>query len=1153
MKHSPFVHLHQHSQYSLLDGACKIGALIETACHLRFPALALTDHGNMFGAIEFYNEAVKRGIKPILGIEAYIAPTSRFEKAAHGIKDASFHLTLLVKNETGYRNLMKLATIGYLEGFYYRPRMDKEVLARFHEGLIGLSGCLKGEIAHHLRTDDMHGAERAALEYREIFGKDNFYIEIYRHGIEEQDRVVEGLRELAKNLGIPLVATNDVHYIHRADYESHDALLCIGTGANLDEPNRMRYATDQFYLKSAEEMAALFKDIPEALENTLAIAQKCNLELDFTKTHLPRFDPPDGKMGEQYLRELCEDGLIRCMGEIPPDYKKRLEGELSVIRSMNYVSYFLIVWDFIRYAREKGIPVGPGRGSAAGSLVAFALGVTDMDPIRHGLIFERFLNPERVSMPDIDIDFCYERRGEVIDYVKRKYGQENVAQIITFGTMMARGVVRDVGRVMNFSYQEVDRIAKLIPAEPHVTLDHALKVEPRLKQLVDTDARVAKLIEVSKSLEGITRHASTHAAGVVISDVPLTEHTPLFKTEDQVSTQYSMNALEKIGLLKMDFLGLKTLTVIDQTCKIVNRRQDVELSVHTFPLDDSRTYDLLSRAETSGVFQLESTGMRDILKKLKPRQFGDLVALLALYRPGPIGSGMVDDFIRRKHNPALIKYDHPALESILKDTYGVILYQEQVMRIVSELAGFSLAKADSLRRAIGKKIPEVMEREKQSFIEGATKNDVRERIAEKIWGLIEYFSGYGFNKSHSAAYAMISFQTAYLKANAPVEFMTALLTSEKDNTDKIVRYIEEAKRIGIEVLPPSVSESFSEFTCLPLKKGEDPRRGTIRFGLSAVKNVGTAAIESIVTTRFERGPFRSFHDFVGRVDLRTCNRKVLESLIKCGAMDEFRLYRSQLVAMLDQALDWGNVKQRDRQKGQLSFVDEFEGGSGSVPTGDIPQIPEWPENQSLAYEKELLGFYVRSHPLSKFEKILKVYGNTSASSLAEFPDQAEVTLGGIVNQIQEIMTKKGEKMAFLSLEDLTGHCEVVVFPNLYKSSAAMLAKDTILFVRGRVDMREDDAKVIANEVLPLGEVQKNLTRVVSVDLATTGLSLDTLNKLKEILSAHKGAVPLYLTFRSPDGKAVVVSPSEAFRVDSSAELFQELENLLGENVVKIRT
>lgn len=1153
MEHSSFAHLHQHSEYSLLDGACRIDLLIRRACELRFPAIALTDHGNMFGAIEFYQTAVKQGIKPVLGIEAYIASGSRFEKTAHGIRDASFHLTILVKDEQGYRNLMKLSTLSYLEGFYYKPRMDKEILRKYHGGLLALSGCLKGEVSHYIRNNQREDAVRAIQEYQDIFGKDDFFLEVYDHGLEEQKKVVEVIRELSKELKVPMVATNDVHYIYPTDYEAHDALLCIGTGANISDTDRMRYASNELYLKSAQEMIDRFKHIPGAIENTLAVTQKCNLELDFSKTFLPRFDPPSGKTGMQYLRDLCEEGLRQRLGDISPDYRTRLEHELAVIQTMKYVSYFLIVWDFIRHAREKGISVGPGRGSAAGSLVAWGLGITDIDPIRNGLIFERFLNPDRVSMPDIDIDFCYERRDEVIEYVKKKYGQDNVAQIITFGTMMARAVIRDVGRVMGLAYGEVDRIAKLIPADPKMTLEKALGAEPKLKELVDTDVRIAKLVEVSRSLEGLTRHASTHAAGVVISDVPLTEHTPLFKTGDQVTTQYSMEDLEKIGLLKMDFLGLKTLTVIAHTLRIIKRRQNTEVWIEKISLEDSKTYELLCRGETFGVFQLESSGMRDLVKKLKPQLFEDIVALLALYRPGPLGSGMVDDFIRRKHNPALIQYDHAALESILKETYGVILYQEQVMQIVSKLAGFSLAKADSLRRAMGKKIPEVMEREKQSFIEGAKVNEIKERVAEKIWNQIEYFSGYGFNKSHSAAYALISYRTAYLKANYPVEFMTALLTSEKDNTDKIVRHIEESKRIDIGVLPPSVNESFSEFTCLGVKEGEIPHVGKIRFGLSAVKNVGLTAIESILETRIKSGAFQSFYDFIERVDLRVCNRKVLESLIKCGAFDELGLQRSQLMAILDDELERGARLQKDRQRGQFSLLDEMQEGPSPVGARKIPNIPEWPESQLLAYEKELLGFYVSAHPLTKYEKVLKNYASATTATLSEFPDQAEVTLGGIVGQFREITTKKGDRMAFFTLEDLSGSREVVVFPDLYKSAQTLLQQEEALFIKGRINMRDDEPKIIAGEIIPLQEVQRKLVKVVSVDLMTTGLEMGTLVKLKEILGRYKGKIPLYLTFRNPNGQAVVVSPAETYRVETSDEFFREIESLLGESSVKIKT
>ncbi|MFH1800928.1 MAG: DNA polymerase III subunit alpha [Candidatus Omnitrophota bacterium] len=1147
MSHSDFVHLHCHTEYSLLDATCKIDELMTRAKELRFPALAMTDNGNLFGAIQFYSKAMKEGIKPIIGMSTYVAPGSRLEKQAHGIKEASFHLTLLAANEQGYRNLMKLASIGYTEGFYYRPRVDKEVLREYSEGLIALSGGLKGEVPYYLYHDQMHDARKVAEEYAGIFGKDRFFLEIMEHGLEPQKRIILGSQKLAKELKVGLVATNDVHYIHQNQAMAHDALICIGTGAKLDEPNRMRYQGDQYYLRSAEEMHSLFKDIPGALRSTIEIAERCNLELDFHKIFLPQFAPPDGKTQVQYMEELCFRFLHeRFKGEIPAEYESRLRTEITLIHRMGYISYFLIVWDFIRFAREKGIPVGPGRGSAAGSLVAYALYITDIDPIKHQLYFERFLNPERVSMPDIDIDFCYERRDEVIDYVKRKYGAQNVAQIITFGTMAAKAAVRDVGRVMGLPYGEVDRIAKLIPLELKITLKQALEREPMLKDMVATDVRIAQLIETSQALEGLSRHASIHAAGVVISDVPLTDHVPLYKTEDQICTQYTMKDLEKIGLLKMDFLGLKTLTVIDETVKIVQKMHGVKVDITKLPEDDPETYEMLSKGDALGVFQLESSGMRDLLKKMKPSHFGHLVALLALYRPGPLGSGMVDDFIKRMRDPKLIQYDHPALEPSLKETYGVILYQEQVMRIVSDLAGFTLAQADSLRRAIGKKIPEVMAKEKKAFMDGAMKRGVREKVAEKIWELIDYFSGYGFNKSHSTAYAAVSYQTAYLKAHYPVEFMTALLTSEMNNTDKVVQYIEATKKMGIDVLPPAVNESFSDFTCVG---------NHIRFGLAAIKNVGSTAIESIIATRMKDGPFRSLFDFVQRVDLRTCNHKVLESLIKCGAFDEWKLHRSQLMAMLDPVLDMGANVQKDRSRGQLSFFENSRGGEEGFqdPQAVVPDIPEWPENQKLAYERELIGFYVSSHPLSKYAKILKSYATATTANLSEFNHQAEVTIGGIIDTMKEILTKKGDKMAFLSLQDLNGSCETVVFPGVYKAAGTLIQKDALVFVKGKVDARDDVAKLLADEIVPLEEVPKRYTRMIAINLKTAGLGTEVLQEVRKILMAHKGSTPVYLTLQDPRGRMTVLDSGDNLKVSTSDILFEELERLLGENSVKIRS
>lgn len=1143
MSHADFVHLNCHTQYSLLDSTCKIDKLLKRAVELKFPALAITDNGNLFGAIDFYSQAMKKGIKPIIGMAAYVAPGSRFEKQTHGIKEASFHLTLLAADETGYRNLMKLSSIGYLEGFYYRPRLDKEVLKQYSSGLIALSGSIKGEIPYYTRNEQPQEAERAIREYIDIFGKNNFYLEVMDHGLEPQKRIKAAFQKWGKEYGIKCVATNDCRYIHRQDARAHDALICIGTGSALDEANRLRYQGDDYFFKSADEMKELFKDIPEAIKNTLEIAERCNLELDFTKTHLPYFAPPEGKKQDIYMKELCEEGLRQRLSPVPEEYKQRLDREIQLIHKMGYTSYFLVTWDFIHYARQHQIPVGPGRGSAAGSLVAYVLGITNVDPIKHGLIFERFLNPDRVSMPDIDIDFCYEKRDKVIDYVRRKYGVDNVAQIITFGTMAAKAVIRDVGRVMGFSYPDVDKIAKLIPFELNITIDDAIQKEPKLKEMIQTDTRVASLIETSRALEGLARHASTHAAGVVISDKPLTEHVPLFKANEQVSTQYTMKDLEKIGLLKMDFLGLKTLTMIDHTLRLLRETRNINLDIDTLPLDDKLPYEMLSRAEAMGVFQLESSGMRDLLKKMKPSHFDHLVALLALYRPGPLGSGMVDDFIKRMHMPSLIKYDHPVLEPILKETYGVILYQEQVMRIVSDLAGFTLAQADSLRRAIGKKIPEIMEKEKKGFIDGAAQKGVSQAVAEKIWNLIDYFSGYGFNKSHSTAYAFVSYQTAYLKAYYPIEFMTALLTSEMGNSTKVVRYIEECKRMGIEVLPPSVNESVAEFT----SSGK-----CIRFGLTAVKNVGSTAIDSILEARRQGGVFKSFFDFTERVDLRVCNRKVLESLVKCGACDEFKLHRSQLMAMIDQGLELGASVQKDKTRGQFSFFgggeeDPFQGAAQN-----IPDIPEWPENQKLAYERELIGFYVSSHPLAGYTKIFKNYATAFTDTLSELKDQTEVTIGGIIDSIKEILTKKGDKMGFVNLQDLSGSCEVVVFPEIYKASSSVLQKDNLIFLRGKINMRDDEPKIIAEEIVPMSEVQARFTRSIYLDLKTAGLDPVILNDIKDTLAKYPGLTPVFLTFRDPLGKAAMISAGDKLRVKTSDELLGLLEKILGENSVKIR-
>ena len=1120
------------------------------------PALAITDHGNMFGAIEFYLQTMAHGIKPIIGAEVYVAPDSRFEKSAHGIQEAAFHLVLLAKDMDGYKNLMKLVSSGYLEGFYYRPRIDKEILKNHSKGLICLSACLKGEIPHFICSNQIEQARATAVFFKELFGKD-FYLEVQDNLIKEQEDANVRLIEMARQLDIPLVATNDVHYVKKEDAVAHEALLALQTQTTLEDPNRMRMQTYEFYLKSAAEMARKFGETcPEALKNTLEIAEKCNLELDFKKTHLPHYKVPGGKKRDEYMRELVWEGINKRYAEITDEIKNRIEHELSIIEKLGYTSYFLIAWDFVHYAKQKGIPVGPGRGSAAGSLVSYSLGITDIDPLRYDLLFERFLNPDRVSLPDIDIDFCYERRNEVIDYVVEKYTKDNVAQIITFGTMMAKGVIRDVGRVMGMAYSEVDKIAKMVPNELNITLNQALKSSPELNGLYKTDPRITQLIDISRTLEGLTRHASTHAAGVVICEKPLTEFIPLFKTGDgQITTGYPMTSLEKIGLLKMDFLGLRTLTVINETLKIIKKIRNEDVEMDRILLDDKKTYGLLSDANSIGVFQLESSGMRDLLKKFNPEKFEDLISILALFRPGPMGSGMLDDFIERKHGRIEIKYDHPSLEPILKDTYGIIVFQEQVMRIASTLAGFTLAQADSLRRAMSKKTPEVMTEARNHFIEGCSKKGITTKIADKIFSFIEYFAGYGFNKSHSAAYAMISYRTAYLKANYPVEFMTALLTSEKDDTDKIAVYIDEAERLGIKILPPDVNESFAKFTVVEDKSEGNKFGKAIRFGLSAVKNVGQIAIDSIITMRQKENGFKSLYHFCEHIDSRVVNRKVIESLIKCGAFDSFKLHRSQLIAILDKAMEVAGGIQKDRQNGQMSFFDTFENQDHFKKSfHDIPDIKEWPESQLLSFEKEMLGFYITKHPLTRFEKILRLYGNANVMSLGSRRDGDNIVIGGILNTVKLTTTKKtGERMAIAKLEDLTGIVEVLVFPKSYTKIGNHIKADTMLFIKGRLSLREEEPKLIAEEAMPLDEVQDNMTKAISIKVITSGLNKKTLESLKIILSNHRGEIPAYIHFQTPGNKKIALAIGADFRVKPSAEIINEIEELLGNGTVSIES
>ncbi len=1142
--HSDFVHLHVHTQYSLLDGACRLDRLIDTAAANGMHACAITDHGNMFGAVEFYERAVEKGVKPIIGCEIYVAPQSRFDKTSHGIKGASYHLVLLAKNITGYKNLMEIVSSGYLEGFYYKPRVDKEVLSRYGKGLIAMSACLKGEVPHFILSDQWDSAVKAAGEYAEIFGKENFYLEVQDNHIADQSRLNKDIVKLAAQTGLQLVATNDVHYIEMADAKAHDVLLCVQTQSTLDETDRMKFQTDQLYFKSKDEMLKSFAEIPEAVLNTSRIAEKCQLELDFSELHLPRFEPPGGEDGEIFFNRLVDEGIKKRYGSGSGEIKRRLEYEKKVIKDLGYISYFLIVWDFINFARSKGIPVGPGRGSAAGSIISFALGITDIDPLRYGLIFERFLNPSRVTMPDIDIDFCYERRPEVIDYVIQKYSKENVAQIITFGTMMAKGVLRDVGRVMGIPYADVDKIAKLVPNDPKITIEQAVEIEPQLQASYDKDPQVHQLIDTSRRLEGLTRHASIHAAGVVISDKPLQKRIPLFKTvDDQITTGYSMKSLERIGMLKMDFLGLKTLTVIHQTIQITKRTRGEDIDIDAIRLEDKKTYDLLARAETSGVFQLESGGMRDLLRRIKPERFEDLIAILALYRPGPIGTGMVDDFIKRKNKEVEVKYDHPSLEPILKETYGIMVYQEQVMQIAGVLAGFSMAEADNVRKVMSKKKPEAMAQLKTKFVEGAVRKSVDRGTAEKIFDQIAYFAGYGFNKSHSAAYAMITYRTAYLKANYPVEFMAALLTSEKDDSDKIADYINESLRMGIGVLPPDINESFKDFTVVG---------NGIRFGMSAVKNVGSGAADSIIAARLNDGKYESLYDFSEKIDPKAVNKKVVESLIKCGAFDSTGIRRSQAVAVLDKVLEMAGKTHKDRRNGQMSFFDDAQADESFKETfQDVPDIPEWPEHELLTNEKEMLGFYITNHPLARFEKLINAYSSGKISELAGMADGQEVLMGGLVKKVRVTVTrKKAEKMAIMTLEDLDNFVEVLVFPTAYRKVSELVKEDNLVFVRGRLNLREEEPKIVADDIILLEKVKEMFTKSVLVKLPADGVPQEMMLRVRNVIQKHRGKTPVFIDIMSPQGRKVRMSVDKELTVHPTDELLGDMEEVVGPGNIK---
>lgn len=1357
-----FVHLHVHTEFSLLDGAARVQNLIAAAKNMGASAIAITDHGGMYGVIDFYEAAAREKIKPIIGCEVYVAPKSRLDKTA-GVKDNSagggparggpYHLILLAENNEGYRNLMHLVTLSYMEGFYYRPRVDKELLRRYSSGLVALSGCLKGEISQALLNGGTEKAKKLASEYENIFGKGNFFIEVQDQKMEEQKELNENLVKIARDLEIPIVATNDVHYIKKEESTAQDVLLCIQTGSVLESDDRLKFSTDEFYLKNPEQMRRLFSHLPEALDNTLAIAERCSVSIDFNRVYLPHYEVPDGYDLDSYLEKLCREGLKERYEKITPGIEERLKHELEVIKNKGFSGYFLVVWDFVRHAKSRGIAVGPGRGSAAGSLVAYSLGITNIDPLKYDLLFERFLNPERKSLPDIDIDFDEERRDEVIDYVVNKYGRDKVAQIVTFGTMAARAATRDAGRVFNIPYSRVDKIAKLIPEALDITVEQALNTVPELKAEYETDEKVRQILDTAKVLEGLARHDSIHAAGVVISRDELPNYTPLQrKGEGEVVTQYHMKAVQKIGLLKMDFLGLRTLTVIEKALKIIKSIHGVEIDMDNRPLSDEKTYRMLRKGDSVGVFQLESSGMRGLLKELHPTRFEDIIALLALHRPGPLGSGMVQDFMDRKHGRKKIDYLHPSLKPILEDTYGIIVYQEQVMRIASEMAGFSLAEADILRGAMSKKKHDVMAEQREKFIGGAISKGYDANLASRIFDLVAHFGGYGFNKcliggtelidadtgeivtveklfkrkklvntlscgsdlkmikrpiidvvangvkpvyrvktqlgreivvtdnhpfltiegwrelkdlfegervalpmlqhyfasvaahreskdviparikyliqaekqelgeiwpevefssnistrelsgtvksykhgfrrrtigalatyfdsdelrryassdiywdevvcieyagekptydievadthnfvangiivhnSHSTAYASISYQTSYLKANYPVEFMAALLTSVRGSKDKVAQYVNECRQLGIKVLPPDVNQSYQDFTVV---------EGAIRFGLSAVRNVGDNVIEAIIEGRRE-GEFKSLHDFCRRVNLRVINKRAVESLIKAGAFD-FAGTRKHLLSVFEKAMDSGSKVQQDRKIGQFSLFGEED--RMSIVAKE--EMEEFPKDQLLSYEKEMLGLYVSDHPLLSVESRLKSQTDVVLSELSDQKDGAIRWVGGIVSRASRTLTKKGEMMLFLTLEDLEGSVEVVIFPSTYQRYRDLLAKDNIVLIKGRVDVKEDGFKVIAQDIKPL-DLREEASRPLSLRLTQNGLSSRLIDQLKAILKSHSGPSPVILHIQA-GAKLTQLELGNEYRVKRSGALYAELKALLGEKSV----
>lgn len=1150
-----WVSLHQHTEYSLLDSSAKIPELIKRAKELGMKSIAITDHGVMYGCVEFYKEAKAQGIKPIIGCEIYVSQKSMYVKRNNG-ENENYHLVLLVKNETGYNNLMKIVSTASIEGFYYKPRVDHDYLKKHSEGLIALSACVSGEVQSYILKNNLKAARETAEFYRDTF-KDGFYLELQDHGMKEQLKVNKELKLMSKELNIPLVATNDVHYIRKEDYRAHDILLCIQTGKTVDEEDRMRYPSDEFYLKSSEQMYEMFKDVPEAIENTAKIAEECNFDYEFHKSKLPKFPLPDDVDPYEYMKNLCYEGLEKRYPRVTKDLKDRLEYELGIIKRMGYVDYFLIVWDFIRFARQNKIMTGPGRGSGAGSIVAYTLGITKIDPIKYNLIFERFLNPERVSMPDIDSDFCYERRGEVIDYVVEKYGKDNVSQIITFGTMAARACIRDVGRAMNYSYGEVDRIAKMIPSVLNITIDKALDMNQEFKEAYDSEPRTRELIDVAKSLEGLPRHTSTHAAGVVISSQPLVNYVPLQKNEDNVVAQFTMGTLEELGLLKMDFLGLRTLTVLRDAVFMVKQNKNVDIDLDKIDYDDEAVYNMIGEGKTVGVFQLESPGMTSFMKELKPDSLEDIIAGISLYRPGPMSE--IPKYIKNKNNPEKIEYITPELEHILSVTYGCMVYQEQVMQIVRDLAGYSMGRSDLVRRAMSKKKHHVMEEERHNFVygiededgkiqvPGCIRNGISSEIANKIFDSMIDFASYAFNKSHAAAYAVVAFQTAYLMYYYPTEFTAAMLNSVKGDSEKVAYYIRFAKDSGIEILPPDINESYAKFTV---------NDNSIRFGLSAIKNVGENVIDSIVKSRQKHGKFKELADFCDNIEIGAINKRVVESLIKSGAFDCFNVYRSKLIAVHEKVLDSVSNSRKKNIEGQVSLFSELDDTSIRI---QYPDIKEFKKKDILSMEKEMTGLYLSGHPLDEYKKTLRLQTSIKISDIlinktlegenigeSKVKDGDKVIIGGIVSEVSRKITKKNDMMAFVKLEDLYGIIEVIVFPKTFYKFKNLINEDAMIIVNGRISIKEEEQpKILCENIEPLIKVDTQKLYILIEDQEKLKTAAD---KLKSVIALYKGNIPVYLCTRKERKK---------FRLDSDlwikneGDIMLELRNIFGYDNIKL--